>query len=780
MNIAFRSFTDRTIASLSLCAAFFSAGLLILIFGILFIGALPALSPYFIITPEIATHTYDGAIGNAVAGTIIISVLATIIAVPFALGTAIYLAKYATKNRFTETIRFFIEVLSGTPSIVVGVFGFLLLVVYLKPFSGGYSMIAGSIGLGILIMPVIERAAEEAILSISAELEEGSYALGATKWQTLRQVTLPAATSGILTGIILGFGRSAEESAVVIFTAGYSQFMPEFAIRSNPAMFLGLKFYPLQDLVPTLPVAVYNAFEHANIVRPANGFATAFVLIVVVLGINLAAKAVCSGMLADAQGKSNEDRWLSLSFISDRFRQKKSAEVTACNGDVIGSSEISIATSAIHRNIPENPFTIPDLNPMSATISQNNTDPIPDDNGELNWMKNGQKLPTSTLRPFLRTLLPFAIPAALLLLIAFLATIPPLHHALGKASPFLAGVFAAGLSLIIVVAGLAFALLFAKKNGAFKKKTRRTGYAGVIAGFCLVCIAGIICASSAAGVFSTGTEPVKTPAGDRNAQLAAMLAAGELGSDQPAGSVVQVQEPAVQAPATPVPAKGNDTIVSVPRKNALSIGESYSWGDAQHTSRATIYDYKVLPFYFWWWIDYNRFVLQVPAAGNSYLVVFIRIENTGTQSAIVPSADAFNVTYQGNSTGRIPYLNTSLISENQREKLGLGSSETLHEQYYQWIREIGQNKRDYAYLTGENLFGKFNSTSFSDTTSNSTTLTATNSNSYTGAYLKPGRSQAIDGYLIFEVPDKATKHLNETYVDVSFNSLSNGRWRLGQ
>jgi hypothetical protein len=360
---------------------------------------------------------------------------------------------------------------------------------------------------------------------------------------------------------------------------------------------------------------------------------------------------------------------------------------------------------------------------------------------------------------FLRTLLPFAIPAALLLLIAFFAGIPPLHHALGTASLFLAGLFAILLSLIIVVAGIIFALLFAKKSGAFKKKTRRIGYAGVIAGFCLVCIAGIICASSAAGVFSTGAGPAPATAGDRNAQLAALLAAGEPGSG---GSEVRVQEPPAQAPATPAPVQGNDTPVSVPRKNALSVGESYSWGDAQHTCRATIYDYKTLPFYFWWFIDYNRFVQQVPAAGNSYLVIFIRIENTGTQSAIAPSADEFNVTYNGNSAGRLPYLNRSVLSDFQLNELGLGSSPTLQEEYYQWIREIGQDKRDYAYLTGENLF----STSYT-------------SSEYHGSYLKPGRSQAIDGYLIYEVPIEATKHLNETYIDVSFNSLSNGRWKLG-
>jgi hypothetical protein len=110
------------------------------------------------------------------------------------------------------------------------------------------------------------------------------------------------------------------------------------------------------------------------------------------------------------------------------------------------------------------------------------------------------------------------------------------------------------------------------------------------------------------------------------------------------------------------------------------------------------------------------------------------------------------------------------------------------DQYYQWIREIGQDKRDYAYLTGENLFTGGNSSAVVTltptvtvtTSTSSVTTNTTNSNTgYHGAYLKPGPSQAIDGYLIYEVPIEATKHLSETYVDVSFNSMSNGRWKLG-
>jgi phosphate transport system permease protein len=825
MNVGQRLRIEQIVQSVCLMTTLAAVGILFLIIIEIFTNGLPSLSLYFIMTPENATPGMGQGIANAIAGTIIISLCATILAAPFGFGTAVYMKRYAKDSGITRAFRFLLEVLSGTPSIVLGVFGFLVFVIYMKKITGGFSLIAGSLALAILIMPVIERAIEDAIDRVPWELEEGSYALGANKWQTIWGVTVPSAFSGILTGFTLAFGRAAEESAIVVLTAGYTQYMPEFAIHAGSDAIGTLKAYPFQDQVATLPYTVYHAFQNQVMVKPSSGFAAAFVLIMIVLIINIAGRMLLErtmntgkrgtsfiGMIHEklSAGKKRSDMEPGIekespykmnSGIQEPTDQPDTSPKTGdqpatplTETKKQGWSGISLAEGKVESSIMEKILQIePDASPQTGDQPATPLTEIKEQGGpgdsqeerkadpgipqQSNGAETVSGTPSLPIKTFLRTLLSFAIPAALLLLIAFLATIPPLHHALGTASPFLAGVFAIGLSLIIIVAGTILALLVAKKSGAFKKKTRRTGYAAVITGFCLVCIAGIICASSAAGVFSTGTEPAKTATGDRNAQLAALVAAGEPGSG---GSEVQVQELPAQAPATPAPAQGNDTIVSVPRKNALSVGESYSWGDAEHTCRATVYDYKVLPFYFWWWIDYNRFVQQVPAFNKSYLVVFVRIENTGTQSAVIPSADNFNVSYHASSYGRLPYLNSSLISDFQHNELGLGSSENLHEQYYQWIREIGQNKRDYAYLTGENLFGNFNSTSVTDTTSNSTTLTTTSSTgSYNGAYLKPGRSQAVDGYLIYEVPTEATTHLNETYVDVSFNSLSNGRWKLG-
>ncbi len=290
MHKKIRKAKDRGLLLISALFALFGVVMLIAILLTVFTSALPSLTPYFLFTPESATPGLGQGIANAVVGSILLSLISTVLATPFALGTAIYLQKYAPDNRFTRTLRFFIEVLSGTPSIVVGAFGLLVLVIYLRPYTGGFSLIAGSIGLAILILPVIERAVEDAIATVPNELEEGSYALGATKWQTIRDITIPTVISGITTGTILGFGRAAEESAVVILTAGYTQFLPEIGIKQSDKLFMGMKVYPFQDLVASLPYAVYHAYENSNVIPMSNGFACAFILIVFVMMVNIVAK----------------------------------------------------------------------------------------------------------------------------------------------------------------------------------------------------------------------------------------------------------------------------------------------------------------------------------------------------------------------------------------------------------------------------------------------------------------------------------------------------------
>lgn len=287
-----RRFEEKCIIVLCSTAAVSALMALFYILITIFLSALPSLNLMFILTPESAAEHAGGGIFHAIVGSFVLSIWSTIIATPLAIGTAVYLQKYTRKSKWTKLVRFYIEVLSGTPSIVLGMFGFLVFVYYMKQVTGGYSLISGSIALAILIMPVIERAAEHAIEAVPTDIEHGSFALGADKWQTIRMITIPASLSGILTGLILGFGRAAEESAVVLLTAGYTQFLPEFAIKNSDKLAFGIKIYPFQDLIGTLPITVYNAYESSRVIPLSHGMAAAFVLLILVLCVNLCAKGV--------------------------------------------------------------------------------------------------------------------------------------------------------------------------------------------------------------------------------------------------------------------------------------------------------------------------------------------------------------------------------------------------------------------------------------------------------------------------------------------------------
>ncbi|WMW24915.1 phosphate ABC transporter permease PstA [Methanolobus sediminis] len=264
--------------------------ILIVILGQIFMAGLPSLNFQFIVTPESEAKGLGGGIANGIAGTILLSFFSTILATPIAVGTSIYLKKYAKEGRMVRTLRFMIDVLSGTPSIVLAIFGLMVLVIYMRYLTGGFSLIAGSIGLAILILPVIERSAEEAIETVPHELEEASYALGANKWDTIRLITIPYSMTGIITGVVLGLGRAAEESAVVILTAGNSQFMPMYKVVPDARFIFGVQVYPLQFPVGSLPLLIYKSYQSPHLIPISEGFGAAFVLIMIVMLINLTTK----------------------------------------------------------------------------------------------------------------------------------------------------------------------------------------------------------------------------------------------------------------------------------------------------------------------------------------------------------------------------------------------------------------------------------------------------------------------------------------------------------
>ncbi|MBN1552331.1 phosphate ABC transporter permease PstA [bacterium] len=248
------------------------AAMLIMV-GFIVINGIGSISWSFLTKPPIDSMT-RGGIFPAIVGTFYLTLGAVLVAFPLGVATAIYLQEYAKEGRIIRLIRFGVNNLAGIPSVVFGLFGLAFFVVMLR---FGSSILSGSLTLGLLILPVVIGASEEALKSVPQTYREASLALGATKWQTIYRVVLPAALPGILTGSILGVGRAAGETAPIMFTAAafYTPKLPE----------------SLFDEVMALPYHIYvlaTAGTHIDQTRPIQ-YGTALVLICLVLGINLIA-----------------------------------------------------------------------------------------------------------------------------------------------------------------------------------------------------------------------------------------------------------------------------------------------------------------------------------------------------------------------------------------------------------------------------------------------------------------------------------------------------------
>lgn len=209
-----------------------------------------------------------GGVMPIIAGTLQITLLGVVTATPLGVGTAIYLVEYTRGGRLTRLIRFGAECLAGVPSIIFGLFGFVLFVLTL---GLGWSILAGGLTLAFMTLPTLIRTAEEALRSVPPSFREVSLSLGASKWQTIRKVVLPAALPGIATGIILGVGRAVGETAALIFTAGSS--LPRQIPRS------------LYEGTRTLSVHFYQLAREG--ISADNAYASAAVLILVISVINL-------------------------------------------------------------------------------------------------------------------------------------------------------------------------------------------------------------------------------------------------------------------------------------------------------------------------------------------------------------------------------------------------------------------------------------------------------------------------------------------------------------
>lgn len=267
VNISKKANTGKTSSYIIKGAIYLSAiltvGMLILIVGYIFIKGIPYLSP------EIFSLEYTSdnvSMMPAIINTFTMVAVSLAIAVPIGIFSAIYLTEYAKKgNKFVVVIQIMTETLAGIPSITYGLFGQLFFVIAL---SWGLSIIAGGVTLGIMILPLIIRTAQEALIAVPDSFREGSFGIGAGKLRTVFRIVLPNAMPGILSGIILAIGRIVGETAALMYTSGTVAQIPQSLFGSGRT--LALHMYSLS-----------GEGLHTN-----QAYATAVVLLIIVLIIN--------------------------------------------------------------------------------------------------------------------------------------------------------------------------------------------------------------------------------------------------------------------------------------------------------------------------------------------------------------------------------------------------------------------------------------------------------------------------------------------------------------
>lgn len=246
-----------------------AAALLVLGAILLFVLArgLPHVTWSFLSLPPLDSGRGGGVL-PIITGTLQVTLLGIACALPLGVGTAIYLVEYTREGRLTRAIRFGSECLAGVPSIIFGLFGFVLFVITL---GFGWSVLSGGLTLGLMVLPIIIRTSEEALKAVPAAYREVALSLGASKWQAIAGVVLPAALPGILTGLILALGRAVGETAAVIFTAGSN--LPHRTLSS------------LFDGTRTLSVHFYQLAREG--ISADHAYASAAVLVLAISVINL-------------------------------------------------------------------------------------------------------------------------------------------------------------------------------------------------------------------------------------------------------------------------------------------------------------------------------------------------------------------------------------------------------------------------------------------------------------------------------------------------------------
>ncbi len=273
---------------LSLNRTLFDRGMTVVAFLLTILGALPLISVLqniiFKGTPGLTATMFTSPIvedgfANAVLGTLSMVAIASFISIPIGIATGIYLSEYDSKGKVNRSIRFLITILTGVPSIVVGIFIYDVVVINTKNiFDFSYSALAGGMALAVIMLPIISLTTEEVLKLVPNSLRLASSALGGSRFQTISQVVLPNALSAVSTGVLLAIGRAVGETAPLLFTALYAQ---DWA--SN-----------LLSPTASLPVLIFNLYNEPDPVKNQLVWTASLFLLGIVLVINLPARLLAS------------------------------------------------------------------------------------------------------------------------------------------------------------------------------------------------------------------------------------------------------------------------------------------------------------------------------------------------------------------------------------------------------------------------------------------------------------------------------------------------------
>ncbi|MDD4578514.1 MAG: phosphate ABC transporter permease PstA [Anaerolineaceae bacterium] len=288
-NLKVRNTTQSIWFSIMWIAGFATLVVLLLVVGYVIVQGGKVINWEFLTTPPRGGLSGDGGISTTLGTTVYLVGLTLLIATPLGIGAAIYLIEYAGEQGLTSPVmrvvisitNFAVETLAGIPSIIFGLFGYAL---FVSTLQFGWSLLSASLAGACLVLPTIIRTTEEALLTVPDDYRRGSLALGATKWQTLHKVVLPAALPGIITGIVLSVGRIISETAVFFVTLGGSHRLPTSIMNGGRTLALHL-YYLAMDT---------NAFDKA--------MGTGAVLVVLIILINLSINVISTKLTAKVRG----------------------------------------------------------------------------------------------------------------------------------------------------------------------------------------------------------------------------------------------------------------------------------------------------------------------------------------------------------------------------------------------------------------------------------------------------------------------------------------------